>query len=215
MAESRYHPVEGELLGVTWTLQKTQYYTLGTEKILILVDHKPLLGLLSSKNLDDIDNPRLLHLAERLIRWSFGIQHIAGAKNFAPDALSHYPARAMLNAVNSVKTDDHDSSSDLEAQILATAVSRRVIFTSWDQVRLAGISDDHYAELLHLIQSDENQWPESHAEYKRHRHDLSSVHGAALFKGRVIIPPSLRSQVLTAIHHSHQGTSGMTLRAHD
>ena len=46
--EQRYHPIEGELLAVTWALQKTSYYTLGCEKLLILVDHKPLLGLLKS-----------------------------------------------------------------------------------------------------------------------------------------------------------------------
>ena len=28
-AESRYHPIEGELLGLTWALEKTGYYTLG------------------------------------------------------------------------------------------------------------------------------------------------------------------------------------------
>ena len=35
---------------VTWALKKTAYYTLGLEKLLLLVDHKPLLGLLKSRN---------------------------------------------------------------------------------------------------------------------------------------------------------------------
>ena len=93
-AETRYHPIEGELLGVTWTLEKTSYYTLGSEKLLVLVDHKPLLGLLTTRNLGDIENPRLLHLAERLLRWKFNIEHVAGAKNYAPDALSRSPSQA-------------------------------------------------------------------------------------------------------------------------
>ena len=96
-AESRYHPVEGELLGVSWGLQKTAYYSLGTEKLLVLVDHKTLLGLLSSKNLNDIYIPRLLHLSERLLRCSFRIEHIAGASNFAPDALSRFPSKVTVN----------------------------------------------------------------------------------------------------------------------
>lgn len=53
-AEQRYHPIEGELLAVTWALQKTLNYSLGCEKLLILVDHKPLLGLLQSRNLGEI-----------------------------------------------------------------------------------------------------------------------------------------------------------------
>ena len=70
-ANSRYHPIEGKLLAVTWALQKTGYYTLGCEKLLVLVDHKPLLGLLSTRDLGDIENPRLQHLAKRLLRWTF------------------------------------------------------------------------------------------------------------------------------------------------
>ena len=91
--EQNYHPIEGELLAVTWALQKTTYYTLGSDKLLILVDHKPLLGLLKSRNIGEIENPRLLHLAECLLRWKFDAKHIAVAQNFAPDALSRYPAR--------------------------------------------------------------------------------------------------------------------------
>ena len=93
-AETRYHPIDGELLGVTWKLEKTGYYTLGSEKLIVLVDHKPLLGLLTTSNLGNIQNPRLLHLAERLLRWTFKIEHIPGASNFAPDALSRSPPKA-------------------------------------------------------------------------------------------------------------------------
>ena len=78
-AEKNYHPIEGELLAVTWALQKTSYYTLGSEKLLILVDHKPLHGLLKSRKICEIENPCLLYLAERLLRWKFYIQHVAGA----------------------------------------------------------------------------------------------------------------------------------------
>ena len=106
LAESRYHPIEGELLAVVWALEKTKQYTLGCDKLMVLVDHKPLLGLLTKRELGDIDNPRLEHLAERLMRWSFSIHHIAGAKNFAPDALSRTPGphsgRAMVGSLGVV-----------------------------------------------------------------------------------------------------------------
>ena len=42
--ESRYHPIKGELLGVAWALEKTGYYTLGCQKLLLLVHHKPLIS---------------------------------------------------------------------------------------------------------------------------------------------------------------------------
>ena len=108
-------------MGLTWALEKTAYYTLGCEQLLALVDHKPLLGLLTTRNLGDIENPRLLHLAKRLLRWKFVLKHVAGAKNFTPDALSRYPSpSAGLNLVNYVSLKDHQTSHDLEAQVLAT-----------------------------------------------------------------------------------------------
>ena len=85
-AESKYHPIEGELLGVVWALDKTSYYTLGCQDLLILVDHKPLIGLLENRELGDISNPRLEGLTEKTMRWKFVIKHIAGATNFGPDA---------------------------------------------------------------------------------------------------------------------------------
>ena len=65
-------------MGLAWALEKTAYYTLGSSKLIVLVDHKPLLGLLTNRNLRDIENPRLMHLAERLLKWTFTIKHIAG-----------------------------------------------------------------------------------------------------------------------------------------
>ena len=62
-AEARYHPIEGELLGVAWALEKTKVYTLGSDRFVVLVDHKPLIGLLEKRELGDIDNPQLMHLA--------------------------------------------------------------------------------------------------------------------------------------------------------
>ena len=100
-------PHRRELLGVTLGLQKTAYYTLGSEKLLILVDHKPLNGLLTTRELGDVENPRLQHLAEKLLCWTITIQHIAGTANKGPDALSRFPSSkdttgllASLNVIN-------------------------------------------------------------------------------------------------------------------
>ena len=38
-SESNYAPIEGELLAVSYGLKKTKYYTLGSEKLTVCVDH--------------------------------------------------------------------------------------------------------------------------------------------------------------------------------
>ena len=45
-AESRYAPVEGEALGIVWALNHTKHFTLGSKKLTVLTDHKPLCKLL-------------------------------------------------------------------------------------------------------------------------------------------------------------------------
>ena len=233
-AESRYHPIEGELLGITYTLEKTAYYTLGSEKLLLLVDHKPLLGLLSTRDIGEIENPRLLHLAEHLLRWRFRIEHIAGAKNFAPDAQSRSPAEAQPQAGNCTRSrtisrlnyvgqsaqnfvsQDHQLHSDeLEAQVLASTANQEVAITSWSSLKNAGISDPEYLNLLHLVNSNspEADWTDSAHQYKQFRDELSSVDRVVTFKGRAVVPMILRDQVLTALHQAHQGVLGMSLRS--
>ena len=87
-AEQNYSPVEGEMLAVADGLYKTRFYTQGCEKLIVGVDHKPLLGLLNGKPLDQIDNGRLLRLKEKTLGWRFKMIHIPGKRNGGPDALS-------------------------------------------------------------------------------------------------------------------------------
>ena len=87
-AEQNYAPVEGELLGVADGLHRTRYYTQGCEKLVIGVDHKPLLGILNDRPLEKIENGRLLRLKEKTLGWRFRVVHIPGSKNGGPDALS-------------------------------------------------------------------------------------------------------------------------------
>ena len=197
-AESRYHPIEGELLGVAWSLEKTRLYTLGCEKLLILVDHKPLLGLLTRRELGDIDNPRLEQLAERLLRWTFKIEHVAGAKNFAPDALSRSPGPHRdgpeLGALGVQDEATESWSRALEGEILATAIQRSNLVVPWDTLQKAGIANRSYAGLLHALSSGEEDlmWDKELLEYKRHRDERTQIHGVVMFLGRVVVPAALR-----------------------
>ena len=90
-AESRYSPVEGECLGVAWALSKAKYFVLGCENLVVAVDHKPLLGILGDKQLEDIDNTRLENLKEKTLRYRFTIVHVPGVKNKVADAASRFP----------------------------------------------------------------------------------------------------------------------------
>ena len=55
--------------------------------------------------------------------------------------------------------------------------------------------------------------PKHLKDYFRFRHNLSTTDGVILYKDRVVVPPSLRSEVLSTLHAAHQGTASMISRA--
>ncbi len=90
-AESRYAPIEGEALAVTYALEKCRQYIMGCPDLTIVVDHAPLVKLLGDRSLHDISNPRLLRLKEKTLLYNYTIKHIPGVNNKGPDALSRKP----------------------------------------------------------------------------------------------------------------------------
>ena len=90
-AESRYHPVEGEALSTAWGLHKTRYFTIGCDNLILCVDHKPLVKILGNRELNDINNTRILNFKEKTLRWRFKVLHVPGKKHKVADATSRYP----------------------------------------------------------------------------------------------------------------------------
>ena len=92
-AEGNYAPTEGELLGITYALEKTKYFTLGCPHLYVGTDHKPLLGILNDATLDSMDNPRIIRLTEKTMGWIFQPIYIPGKEIGGTDALSRYGVR--------------------------------------------------------------------------------------------------------------------------
>ena len=103
-AESCYSPVEGEMLGVVEGLHKAKHFILGCEKLIVAVDHKPLLGLLNDKSLADIDNPRLLMLKEKTLWFNFQVIWVPGRTNSGLDFMSRVKNETTKQAANDATT---------------------------------------------------------------------------------------------------------------
>ena len=93
--ERRYAQVEKEALAVTWACEKLSNYLL-EKKFLIKTDHKPLLALLGSKQLDTLP-PWVLRFGWRLARFSYDVVHIPGKLLYTADALSRAPLHSTTN----------------------------------------------------------------------------------------------------------------------
>ena len=211
-AETRYSPVEGELLAVVFGLEKCKHFVLGCTDLLIAVDHKPLIGLLTTRNLEDIPNARLLNLKEKTLRYRFKIVHVEGVRNKVADCLSRNPSEP---AEHMELTDDMNSPS--ETQRIAAMNGSPPTAITLNRVAYHNMSD---STMRNLLQSVEEGFPLSATEvpdelkaYHRYRENLSSRDGLVTYKHRVVIPASLRSEALNLLHAAHQGTSSMISRA--
>ena len=229
--------MEGEALAVTDALNKARYFVLGCEDLTNAVDHKPLLKLFGDRLLVDIPNPRLRNLKEKTMQYKFRMVHIPGIKHRAADTISRYPTgdpvKMPLNddvasiqsfpclfpdslegirspAPPTESVDDNSFSAYMLQSTLIQAVN-------WDRVRHATSSDENMFLLLSII---ENSFPDSRRDFPHYcriffqfREDLFTFDGVILYKERVIIPPSLRPEVLSVLHAAHQGVTCMNLRA--
>ncbi len=240
-AESRYAPIEGEALAVADALERTRYFVLGCDDLIVAVDHQPLLKVLGDRKLEDIKNPRLFNLKEKTLPFKFKIIHIPGKKHLSPDALSRHPVGDQddkLMLPDDVHTMfDHDNTSpwkgilsgfriadsslcatiDSDITIAAIHALDDMRAVTWDRVREATMSDPVMFELLETI---EDGMPDCRSklspllrQYHNFRDELSTTDGVILYKDRIVIPPALRDEVLSALHSAHQGISSMTARA--
>ena len=213
-AESRYAPVEGEALAVAYALHQTRYYILGCSKLIVATDHKPLVQILNDRSLTDITNRRLLNLKEKTLPYSFTIQHISGAKNKGPDAVSRYP---LLNT--SVESEEENFADDIGVHTAAMdtlyAASNLV---SWEMVKAATAEDEtltHLREVLASGMPDLRDLRQDIRAYHRYATHLYEIDGVLMMNNRIVIPKVLRQQLLQSLHAAHQGVGAMCQRAAD
>ena len=118
-AESRYAIIELELLAVIWAVQKCSIFLAGMPYFQIITDHHPLVSILNTQCLNEIENPRLQCLKACLMPYNFTVEWVKGTLNQAPDALSRYPVSDPL-VQEAFGEHDHNDTSALSCAEIRT-----------------------------------------------------------------------------------------------
>ena len=231
-AESRYAPIEGEALAVAWALEQTKFFTLGCDDLIVVVDHKPLTKVLGDRTLDEIPNPRLFRIKQRTLPWIYQIYWMPGKCNSFSDAISRNPATddssnadeestfvSLVNAL--ISTDNEHFSVQCAAiedeapleQIAALSMTNldKVFAITWDRVQSATFSE--YENLLCTIQkgfpANKSDLDNQFHDFWNYKNGLYVFDNVIMYQDRIVIPPSLRAEVLKTLHAAHQGPGGM------
>ena len=212
-AEANYSPTEGELLGVKNALHKTKYFTLGCPHLFIGTDHKPLLGILNDAPLESLDNPPIIKLKEKSLGWIFTTLYVPGKELGGTDALSRYGVTheectsTRKHLIGLLATCDPDNKM--------YAMDDTSELVTWEDIKSAVLKDDTYRELKEWIAGGMSKtWCDETPSLKpfwRYKGDLYLEESVPMFKDRIFIPTSLRKKVLSTLHSSHQGETGMLL----
>ena len=197
--EQRYAQIEKEALAVTWSLEHWYDLLVGMQ-FSVQTDHKPLVPLFSTKTIDELPL-RVQRFKMRLMRYSFDISHVPGKELCTADALSRAPLPSG---------ETEDITNQAEAFVKAVLVTLPASDRRIEEIRSELQRDEVLKTVMHHTL---NQWPDKRdigktlKPYYAERSSLSVNDGLLLKGSRLVIPTTLRPDILRHLHDGHQGVT--------
>ena len=198
-AERNYGQLDKEGLAIVFEVKKFHQYLYG-KHFTINTDHKPLIGLFNEhKPIPQMASGRVQRWALTLAAYEYSIVHKAGTAHANADALSRLPLPETLS-----RTPEPGDNVFVMQVLESTPVDSEKIKTETRR-------DPVLAKVCKIVQLG---WPERCPDddlrpYHNRRNELSLHDGCLMWGTRVVVPPSLRSQVIDELHDTHPGICRM------
>ena len=170
-------------------------------------DHKPLIPLLGSKNLDMLP-PRILRFRLRLARYNYSITHVPGKLLYTADTLSRVPPDSRTTSLSPLEEIAENLVDGIVSTFPATSQGLEKYWTAQTQD----------ATCLKVRKYTQTGWPEKTAldntliPYWHERNRLSLCKDLLLHGSRIVVPQLLREDTLHKIHQGQQGIVRCSLR---
>jgi transposase InsO family protein len=218
--ESRYAIIELEMLGVVWAVKKLRVFLQGLPEFEIKVDHRPLVPILNSYTLDQVENLRLQRLKEKLQMYNFTASWQSGKDHALADALSRAPLNDPVPEDCLAEAREDDEALQLGVRAIVRAQLAPLADPHLTEIKMHSEDDEEYCAVIQAVingfPSPSDKVSSLIQPYWRERDNLSVVDGLLLRNGKqLVIPRSMRRQVLEALHSSHLGINMTKRRARD
>ena len=202
-AETNYAQIEKELLAIVFACEKFDQYVYGRDKVHVQSDHKPL-EVIFKRPLVTAPK-RLQRMLLRLQRYSLDVTYVRGSEMYIADTLSraYIPGNASAVTFENIDMTEGLSVSPSRLQELRDATASDCVLQKLIQVTLGG-------------------WPSQKSDtdldvraYYNVRHELTMQNGLVFKDNRIVVPTSVRKDIIATVHRSHQGIQGCIRRAKD
>ena len=209
--EQRYAQIEKELLAIVFGAERFHQFIYGAT-IQAETDHKPLISLFK-KPLNDCPL-RVQRLLLRVQRYDLDVTYTPGKMLVVADTLSRAPDKSTGD-MGDTETLDGSVQAYVDLVVKTMPVSDERL----QSIRAATLSDEQLAAVKQLIL---NGWPEAHhlcprdcRPYWNVRAELTVVEDV-VYKGmRIVMPSTLRKDMLRKVHEGHMGIEKCRRRARE
>lgn len=199
--ECRYAQIEKECLGLVYGFEKFHSYVYGLPKFVAETDHKPLISIIK-KNLSEM-SPRIQRLMMKLQRYDFELIYTPGKHIVMADALS----RATT------QSDTPVSSTETDVQLHVNLISQSLPVSDRKSKQIAAETEKDPI-LQRVMKNLKEKWPRGDCQqYYNIRSELSVINGLLHRKNQIVIPQSLRKEMLKRLHEGHLGMEKCKRRA--
>ena len=140
--------------------------------------------------------------------YNYSIVHVPGHIHAAPDATSRCP---------SSQPEDNDTDEDIVPSVAAYMQHQKPKAIGWDEIKITAATDEECVTLLQHIQNgfppSREALPDIIKRYWPMREELYAIQGVPFKDHKMLIPSTLRPQILEALHEGNQGINAILANA--
>lgn len=193
-------------------MNKWHQYLYGKRNILVHTDHQPL-ETIFKKSLSKAPR-RLQRMMLKLQRYQFLVSYKKGKEMYIADTLS----RAPLTNPTEIGTEKEEEVFRIELSAMDLKPSNLSSVT-FERLKKETSSDTVLNSLYEIVQkgwpSDKVLLPANLRPYWSYRDEITVHNGVLMKSHQVVIPSSMRQEMLIKIHKAYQGADSSIRRARE
>ena len=198
-----YSALELEANAIHAAVRACHMYLYGSpDEIIVLTDHQALIPLFNKKSIAEMPNARVQRFREKLLDYNLKLTWISNKNIICVDALSRHP-------VFPAEDTDREGNSKISAVFLAAAT---VLFeTEKTLFQQEADSDVEYQQIIEAFKTRDDKCPRKlHSNHpakslQKFWPEISMYNGLLTYNDRILVPKTLRREILDKLHTAHLG----------